>query len=87
MLGLENAPAPELEKFTVPEGADFVPAPVSVTVAVHTEPWPAVTLPGTQVDRGRRRPLVTVERDGGLPRGGGGGGGVGGEGAVRSHRW
>ena len=36
--GLENAPAPELEKVTVPEGSDCVPVPVSVTVAVHTLP-------------------------------------------------
>jgi hypothetical protein len=35
---LENAPEPELEKVTVPEGSDFVPVPVSVTVAVHTLP-------------------------------------------------
>jgi hypothetical protein len=36
--GLENAPAPELERVTVPEGSEFVPVPVSVTVAVHTLP-------------------------------------------------
>ena len=36
--GLENAPAPALEKVTVPEGSDFVPVPISVTVAVHTLP-------------------------------------------------
>ena len=36
--GLENAPAPELEKVSVPLGSDFVPEPVSVTVAVQTLP-------------------------------------------------
>ena len=36
--GSVNAPAPELEKVTVPDGSDFVPVPVSVTVAVQTEP-------------------------------------------------
>jgi hypothetical protein len=47
--GLENAPAPELEKVTVPAGSDFVPEPVSVTVAVQTEPWLTTTLLGTQL--------------------------------------
>jgi hypothetical protein len=47
--GTENAPAPELEKVAVPVGSDFVPEPVSVTVAVHTESWPTATLPGTQL--------------------------------------
>jgi hypothetical protein len=34
--GLENAPAPLEPKVTDPVGADFVPEPVSVTVAVQT---------------------------------------------------
>ena len=54
--GVENAPAPELEKITMPAGSDFVPDPVSVTVAVQTEPAPTATLPGahvTVVDVGR----------------------------------
>ena len=62
--GSVNAPEPELEKVTVPEGSDFVPEPVSVTVAVQTEPAPTATLPGahvTVVEVGRSPALkVTV---------------------------
>jgi hypothetical protein len=47
--GLENAPAPLEAKLTEPVGADFVPVPVSVTVAVHTLPCETTTLPGTQL--------------------------------------
>ncbi len=36
--GSVNAPVPELEKVTVPEGSYFVPEPLSVTVAVHALP-------------------------------------------------
>ncbi len=43
------------------EGSDFVPEPLSVTVAVHALPSPTATLPGTQVTPVvvGRRPVTT----------------------------
>ena len=35
-----KAPDPELENDTEPVGVELVPEAVSVTVAVHVDPWP-----------------------------------------------
>ena len=46
---LLNAPVPLLVNDTDPVGALAVPVEVSVTAAVHVEPWPTATVAGTQL--------------------------------------
>jgi hypothetical protein len=66
--GLENPPAPLDENVTEPDGLDFVPDAVSVTVAVQVEAWASATVAGvhdTAVEVALRPLKVTVRA--GLP--------------------
>jgi hypothetical protein len=68
--GLENAPEPPEENVTFPDGADAVPDPVSVTVAVQVEPWLSATEAGLQltvVDVGRTAGVSVRSRMNGEP--------------------
>ena len=49
-------PAPSLAKLTVPPGTVDVPGELSLTVVVHVDRVPTVTLPGLQLT------VVSVER-------------------------
>jgi hypothetical protein len=51
---------PERLKLTAPLGLDLLPASVSSTVAVQTEPWLIATLPGEQLTLVWVVRLVTV---------------------------
>ena len=57
---LLKLPVPELEKVTVPLGADLVPLAVSVTVAVQVVLTPASTLVGLQLTAVLVLRLLTV---------------------------
>src|SRR2546425_10800867 len=68
---LLKLPVPELEKVTVPLGADLVPLAVSVTVAVQVVLTPASTLVGLQLTAVLGLRLLTVTANVALLGGGG----------------
>ena len=62
-VGLENEPWPPADQLTVPVGVIAVPAPVSVTVAVHVAGAPTTTEPShcTDVEVGRSVAVTVVD--------------------------
>jgi hypothetical protein len=58
----ENAPkAAPFVNVTEPAGLDLVPLPVSVTVAVHVEPWLIATEAGEHATEVEVERLITVK--------------------------
>jgi hypothetical protein len=60
-VALDEKPPEELVvSVTDPAGLDFVPASVSLTVAVQVEPWLIATVPGEQLIAVEVERLLTV---------------------------